>query len=162
MAEFDGIQEKEEGKKKMPLGMIILFLGLVVFGAAYLYLFMPQTTGWTQQKKYEEQVRAHEAERMKYMKEHEAVETPEHEAREAEMTGEGLYKEHCALCHGEKLEGGVGPALTGPKFIYGGRLEDHVRIIGQGTQKGMPPFDRQFGAEKVRAVAQYIHTRHKH
>lgn len=163
MSEFDGIKEREAGKKKMPIGMTVLFAGLIVFGLAYIYLFAPQTTGWTQTAQYEEKVRAHEAARTKYEQEHEAAETPEHEALEAKMTGEGLYREHCAMCHGEKLEGSsIAPALTGPKFIYGGRLEDHVRVISEGTQNGMPPFEKQLGAEKVRALAQYLHSRHTH
>lgn len=29
-------------------------------------------------------------------------------------TGEKAYGANCSSCHGEKLEGGVGPALTGP------------------------------------------------
>lgn len=31
--------------------------------------------------------------------------------------GARLYEQHCAGCHGAKLEGAVGPALCGPAFI---------------------------------------------
>ncbi len=30
--------------------------------------------------------------------------------------GEKAFEESCATCHGESLEGGAGPALTGPNF----------------------------------------------
>lgn len=30
--------------------------------------------------------------------------------------GEKQYATSCAMCHGERLEGGAGPALTGPNF----------------------------------------------
>ena len=53
MSEYDGIQERQEGKSKMPIGMTILFIGLLVFGLCYLYLIPPQTTWWTQSKQYQ-------------------------------------------------------------------------------------------------------------
>jgi cytochrome c oxidase cbb3-type subunit 3 len=76
--------------------------------------------------------------------------------------GPAIYKADCAMCHGENLEGGIGPALTGPKFVYGGTLANHIRVITDGTPKGMPGFGKQLGPEKVRAVAHYIHFRHAH
>ncbi|MGE5842396.1 MAG: cbb3-type cytochrome c oxidase N-terminal domain-containing protein, partial [Deltaproteobacteria bacterium] len=35
MSEFDGIQEREAGKNKMPIGMTVLFMGLILFGLVY-------------------------------------------------------------------------------------------------------------------------------
>jgi len=64
------------------------------------------------------------------------------------------------MCHGEKLEGGIGAVLTGPKFIYGNALADHIRIITDGTTNGMPGFKKQLGPEKIHAVAHYIQTYH--
>jgi mono/diheme cytochrome c family protein len=64
------------------------------------------------------------------------------------------------MCHGEKLEGGIGPSLTGPKFIYGNTLADHVRVIADGTPNGMPGFQKQLGSDKVRDVAHYIYFKH--
>ncbi len=162
MGEFDGIQEREEGKRKMPIVMAILFIGLIIAGLAYLYLFMPQTTGWTQLGTYEKKVKAHEAAAAGGEKEVEGAESKEHEAKEALLRGKMIYQENCAACHGDKLEGGIGPALTGPKFIYGKSMDDHIRIISKGTTNGMPAFEQQLGAAKVYQVAHYIHTRHKH
>ncbi|MBS1128698.1 MAG: hypothetical protein H6Q96_1078 [Nitrospirae bacterium] len=64
MSEYDGITEREEGKKKMPLGMTVLFMGLIICGLVYMYLFMPQTTGWSQAGRYEAKVKAREAARL--------------------------------------------------------------------------------------------------
>lgn len=158
MGEYDGIQEREEGKKKMPLGMAVLFLSLLAFGLVYMYLFSPQSTGWRQIDQYERRMEAHKA----------AVIT--HEVKEMEPDpsetradkGIAIYASECAMCHGEKFEGGIGPALTGPKFIYGNTLADHIRVIAEGTSNGMPGFQKQLGTEKVRAVAHYIHVHHTH
>ncbi|HUI45770.1 MAG TPA: c-type cytochrome [Nitrospirota bacterium] len=157
MSEFDGIQERQEGKSQMPAGMTILFIGLIVFGLCYMYFYSPQTTGWTQADQYKQKMDALKA----------AVVTPEAKEAEsgmpeAELAQEGseIYKAECVMCHGENLKGSIGPALTGPKFIYGATLADHIRVIGSGTPKGMPAFENQLGAEKVRAVANYIYSRH--
>lgn len=161
MAEFDGIREREEGKKRMPVGMIVLFIGLIVFGLVYLYRFTPQTTGWNQERKYEENLKEHAAVKERYEKTHEAAETAEHEAAEAKLIGPPVYRENCAVCHGETLEGGIGPALVGPKFRYGNKLEDHARIVSNGTPNGMPAFGKQLGREKIHAVAQYLFEQQK-
>ena len=66
--------------------------------------------------------------------------------------GKEVYAAECAVCHGEKLEGGIGPSFTGPKFNYGPTLKDHVRVIADGTPNGMPGFEKQLGSEKVRTL----------
>lgn len=35
------------------------------------------------------------------------------------VRGQSLYAEHCASCHGDKLEGGAAPTLVGPVFAEG-------------------------------------------
>ncbi len=157
MGEFDGITEREEGKKKMPFGMTILFAGLVLFGVGYMYLFSPQTTGWTQADQYQRRMDAFKKGVMTHEVQEAASGAPE-SSRAAE--GPAIYKSDCAMCHGENLEGGIGPALRGPKFIYGNTLADHVRVITDGTPNGMPGFGKQLGPLKVRAVAHYIQFRH--
>lgn len=160
MGEFDGIREREAGSKKMPLGMFVLFTALIVFGIAYLYLFMPATTGWNQANQYEQEVKAREAELAGATKADLHAET-EHEQMLAAEKGREVYIAECAACHGDKLEGGIGPALTGPKFKHGPTLDDHIRVITKGTGEGMPGFP-QLGPDKIRKVASYIHTRHQH
>jgi cytochrome c oxidase cbb3-type subunit 3 len=156
MGEYDGIREREEGKKKMPLGMAVLFLGLIVSGLVYLYLFSPQTTGWRQLAQYEKKMEAHKAAVIT----HEVKEVATGVAETKEDKGPAIYAADCAMCHGDKLEGNIGPSLMGPKFIYGNTLADHIRVIAEGTPNGMPGFQKQLGAEKVRAVAHYIYFKH--
>jgi len=160
MSEFDGIKERDAGKNKMPVGMTVLFMGLIIFGLVYLYLYTPQTTGWNQKQVYEETLKEHAIVQERHVKGHEASEPAEHEAAEAKLIGPVVYKEHCAVCHGENLEGEIGPGLRGPKFIYGGTVDDNVRVITKGTPNGMPGFS-QLGAEKVRAVAQHLYASRK-
>jgi cytochrome c oxidase cbb3-type subunit 3 len=160
MGEFDGIQEREAGKKKMPLGMTVLFMGLIIFGLAYMYLFMPQTTGWTQAGRYEANIKAREAEVAGRTRPDAHPETEHEQMQSAEM-GKEIYLAECAVCHGNALEGGIGPSLRGPKFKHGPTVNDHIRVITKGTREGMPGFE-QLGAAKIRSVASYIHTSHQH
>lgn len=157
MAEHGEIEEREEGRKKMPIGMTVLFAGLIVFGLIYIYRYTPHTTGWTQTGQYEQRLKAHKADVITH--EVKEVESGMSESGRA-AEGPEIYKKDCAMCHGENLEGGIGPPLTGPKFIYGATLADHVRIISSGTPNGMPAFGKQLGPDKVRAVAHYIQFKH--
>ncbi|WP_338754823.1 cytochrome c551 [Bacillus sp. FJAT-52991] len=54
----------------------------------------------------------------------------------ASADGEQVYKQSCMSCHGENLEGSVGPALD----KIGSKLseEDILNVIKNG-QGGMPP-----------------------
>ena len=158
MGEYDGIREREEGKNKMPFGMMVLFLSLLVYGLVYLYLFSPLTTGWKQVGQYEKRMEAHKTAVIT----HEVKEVASGISETREDKGPAIYVSDCAMCHGEKLEGGIGPALTGPKFLFGNTLADHIRVIADGTPNGMPGFKRQLGPDKIRAVAHYIHFRHAH
>jgi cytochrome c oxidase cbb3-type subunit III len=156
MGEYDGIREREEGRKKMPFGMAVLFLTLIASGLVYLYLFSPLTTGWKQVDQYERRMEAHKTAVIS----HEVKEVEAGLSGTKEDKGPAIYASECAMCHGEKLEGTIGPSLTGPKFIHGNTLADHVRVIANGTPNGMPGFQKQLGAEKVRAVAHYIYFKH--
>lgn len=160
MGEFDGIKEDEAGKKKMPLGMTLLFLGLLLFGVGYIYLFLPQTTGWTQRGQYEKIMQAEQALKAQQHPEIEGQESVEHEQAEVMERGGKIYRENCATCHGARLEGGIGPGLLGPRFVYGDSVEDHIKVISKGTTKGMPGFARQLNAEQIYYVSSYLHSHH--
>ncbi len=45
--------EAKDTARKLPWGWRILFLGLVAWGAAYLWAYSPWSTGWTQAGEYE-------------------------------------------------------------------------------------------------------------
>ena len=40
--------EAKETSRKLPVGWLVLFWGLIVWGAWYLWAFSPWSTGWTQ------------------------------------------------------------------------------------------------------------------
>lgn len=56
MENFENIQdmERHETKHKLPVGWLLIFVGLIAFGAYYCAAFTPGISGWSQAKAYEE------------------------------------------------------------------------------------------------------------
>lgn len=57
--EIDSIEEFEakETSKKLPIGWLILFWGLIIWGIYYFISYTPSISGWSQEKAYEESIR---------------------------------------------------------------------------------------------------------
>ncbi|MEW6714212.1 MAG: cbb3-type cytochrome c oxidase subunit II [Nitrospirota bacterium] len=94
---------------------------------------------------------------------------------EAIAFGKGLYDENCAMCHGEKGEGDIGPSLIDNIFLYEeGDLadDDYFEIINNGTSEGMveegrtakggmPSFSGQMQKDDIWSVISYIRSLQK-
>ncbi len=87
-----------------------------------------------------------------------AARTPEQEAAKAaaEKRGGALFKQNCAVCHGDDLTGGRGPDLIRSTLV---RHDKDGNLIGpvvtQGrAEKGMPPFP--LSAAQVSDLVAYI------
>jgi len=46
--------EAKETARKLPLGWLVLFWGLIAFGVVYFWLYQPSLGGWSQEKAYQE------------------------------------------------------------------------------------------------------------
>ena len=49
--------ERKETAKKLPLGWLALFWGLIIWGIYYTWTYSPSLGGWSQAKAYEESVK---------------------------------------------------------------------------------------------------------
>ena len=66
----------------------------------------------------------------------------------------------CVACHGDRMQGLVGPSLSDDVWIHGGSLADITRTITTGVpEKGMVSWGPILGPEKIEAVAQFVHER---
>lgn len=56
--EMDDIRsfESKETAHKLPIGWLLLFWGLILWGVFYLYLYTPSLGGWSQESAYQESV----------------------------------------------------------------------------------------------------------
>lgn len=54
--ELDNIEKFEapETSKKLPIGWLLLFWGLILWGIYYLYAYTPSLGGWSQEKAFHE------------------------------------------------------------------------------------------------------------
>ncbi|MCB0369446.1 MAG: c-type cytochrome [Bdellovibrionales bacterium] len=75
--------------------------------------------------------------------------------------GAEVFTGKCASCHGNELQGIIGPNLTDKFWIHGkGKLSDMVTVIKSGVlDKGMPPWDGILKEEEIIAVAGFIHSK---
>jgi cytochrome c oxidase cbb3-type subunit III len=75
-------------------------------------------------------------------------------------SGEEIYATNCLACHGENLEGRIGPSLVDAEWIHGSTLADIERTVTQGVpEKGMVSWGPILGAERIKAVSAWVHAR---
>lgn len=72
--------------------------------------------------------------------------------------GQAVFASKCAACHGQELQGLIGPNLTDKFWIHGkGTRMDIVKVIRDGVpDKGMPPWGPVLKKEEVYSVAAFI------
>jgi cytochrome c551 len=70
--------------------------------------------------------------------------------------GRSLYMQNCAACHGQNLQGGLGPALKRANWPYDQNPDLLIRIIHQGKGLSMPAFDGRLNNQQITAVAGYL------
>ena len=69
-----------------------------------------------------------------------------------------LYANHCAVCHGERLEGAAqGTPLVGAELQQGDTVDAIAKSIAQGSpEKGMPKWEDTLSERQIRHLALYI------
>jgi cytochrome c oxidase cbb3-type subunit III len=78
-------------------------------------------------------------------------------------SGEELFQQNCAFCHGRDAQGGeTGPDLTRSKLVAADVSGDQISlVVRQGRpDKGMPHFD--FAADQVGELVAFIHNQQTH
>lgn len=75
----------------------------------------------------------------------------------ASATVSELYKIHCASCHGDKMQGGLGESLVDNKWIHGESDEQIFNVIKNGvTNTDMVAWGETLSAEEIRSLVIYI------
>jgi glucose/arabinose dehydrogenase len=75
-----------------------------------------------------------------------------------------IYQQHCAVCHGGNLDGGVGGSLLIDDLIHGNDDETLRRIIHDGIpDAGMQAFGDVLSSKEIRGLVIYLREmRHQH
>lgn len=82
-------------------------------------------------------------------------------SKDAAAVGKGAetFRTACAACHGEKGEGKIGPNLTDPFWIHGGKPTQIYKTVMSGVpEKGMMAWGSVLGAGKVKEVVGFVET----
>lgn len=72
--------------------------------------------------------------------------------------GARLFKQHCEVCHGADGKGNIGPDLTDSKWKYGGSDDEIFATISKGRKGGMPAWENQLSAEKIKELITHIRS----
>lgn len=76
---------------------------------------------------------------------------------EAMKVGARLFKNNCAICHGQDGLGGYGfPNLTDSDWLYGGSADNLVATLNGGRAGIMPAFDKTLGDEGIENMSHYV------
>jgi cytochrome c oxidase cbb3-type subunit 3 len=82
---------------------------------------------------------------------------------DAVAAGEVLFgKMNCAGCHGYDLTGGMGPDLTDPAWLYGGKPGEIFLTISNGTPTGMPKWNDKLTPVEIWQLVSYIQSKAGH
>lgn len=154
----------KEMNNPLPRWWAGLFVITVVFAVAYLVLYpglgsAKGLLGWSSAGQWQnEQDKARVS--MAAVYGDLAKATPEQLAAnpQAMASGERLFLNNCAACHGSDGKGGKGfPNLTDADWLYGGSHEKIVETVVKGRQGVMPPLAAAVGdANDVKNLANYV------
>jgi glucose/arabinose dehydrogenase/cytochrome c553 len=73
-------------------------------------------------------------------------------------TGESLYQQNCAACHGKKMEGAIGPNLADAIWVKAqAQRESIMGFVANGSvAAGMPAWKGKLNEQQLGALADYI------
>src|SRR5690606_18924375 len=118
--EYDGIKELNN---PIPAWFNVLFYGTIIFAVAYMAVYHISRSAPLQTEEYENELTAAKIAHEEYIKtagnliDENSVTVTEDAALLAQ--GQETYVSKCAVCHGNKGEGGVGPNLTDEYWLHG-------------------------------------------
>lgn len=153
-----------EYNKPMPRWWLWLFYLTIVFGFIYLALYpglgrFQGYLGWSQYKEYRNEVAAAEERYAPLYDEYAATPVPELARNpDAVATGQRLFANNCAVCHGSDARGVPGyPNLADDAWLYGGSPEAIKRSILDGRTGVMPAWAQQLDDLDIRRVSAYVY-----
>lgn len=154
--EYDGIEERDND---MPSWWVWSFFLCIIFSAVYFIHYF-SGSGPTLKMEFDQAWGHH-------MTRFARARTPE--LSDAELLerfgqadvlslGREVFQRTCQVCHGDKLQGSVGPNLVDEYWLHGkGEPSEIVKIVREGVlDKGMPAWGEMLKPDEVVAVAAYV------
>lgn len=159
--DYDGIKEYDN---PLPGWWLITFYGTIIF--AFLYVIHYESgSGNTIKKDLE--IALAQIESIKSTAGPTVFDSEDvllEKSKDTKLLGVGAeqFQSKCASCHGNELQGLIGPNLTDNYWLHGkGKMTDIITTIQTGVpEKGMPPWEGILKKEEILAVASFIHSKH--
>lgn len=156
-------EDIRELNNPLPRWWLHLFNITIVFALIYLVMFpglgnLSGVLGWTQEKRYEEEIAAAQAAEAEIFSDYLAM-APEELVNDSQAmaTGRRLFGQNCAMCHGSDGRGAYGfPNLTDSEWQWGAGHDNILTAINNGRQAAMPPWEAALGEEGVNQVTEYV------
>lgn len=153
--DYDGIRELDN---PLPGWWLATFYGAIVF--AFFYFAYYQLGGGAT---LDQELQADLAGIQKKFQAHIETQGPSHfeellKNPASLASGKAVFDGKCAVCHGPKGEGIIGPNLTDNYWISGdGSAQAIHKVVQKGVlEKGMPAWEAQLKPAEVELVATYV------
>ena len=158
-SEYDGIVEHNN---PMPGWWTWTFIITVIFAAIYYFHYEVTKEGLTLNQELKismekiDKIRAENALKVQTLSDDEILQLMK-DPKKIEL-GAATYTAKCGMCHGDKLEGKIGPNLTDATWIHGtGKPTEVVKTIREGVSaKGMPMWEGVLKGDEIYAVTAFI------
>ena len=154
--DYDGIQELDN---PLPLWWLITFYGTILFAFIY-YIHYEMGFGPSLDQELEASMAQVQTLQAQHGEEPVAVEDLNSMIGNAEALSKGaeVFQARCAVCHGENLQGMIGPNLTDNHWIHGkGKIEDIFQVVKVGVlDKGMPAWDAILTKDDMSKVSAFV------
>lgn len=159
---YDGIKELDN---PVPAWFNILFLATVIFAISYLLYYEVTGYGDTQDKEYVKEMVQAKIENTAFLAT--SANAIDENSVKLDNTptilveGKSIFATNCAVCHGDKGQGVIGPNLTDDFWLHGGGINNVFKTIKYGVpEKGMISWQKNLDPKKMSAVANFIISLH--
>lgn len=159
---YDGIRELDN---RLPPWWLYGFYISILFAAIYLWRFHVSHTGPSSREELQIAMQEADEQKAEYLK-RSANNIDENTVRTltdatAISSGQSIFIQNCAACHGKAGEGIVGPNLTDDYWLHGGDIKDVFKTIKYGwPEKGMKSWKEDLSATQISQVASFIKSIH--
>jgi cytochrome c oxidase cbb3-type subunit III len=156
--DYDGIKELNN---PIPFWFNVLFYGTIVFGFVYMLVYFVFDAAPLQAKEYETELAEAKIAKEEYVKRAGNLVDESNVVMLTDATklaeGASVYTSKCAVCHGDKGEGKVGPNLTDEYWLHGGDIQSVFKSIKYGIpSKGMVAWQNSMNGAQMQQLASYV------
>lgn len=157
---YDGIKELDN---HLPPWWTWLFVGTVVWGVIYLFVYHISDNLPLQQQEYQNELASAEESALKLQASQPQAAIDENtlvfEKDAAILTnGQNIFTINCVACHAKDGGGNaIGPNLADEYWLHGGSIKNIYATVKNGAvEKGMPAWGKNMSPKDVRDVAFYV------